>query len=457
MTVLVLDVGSSSVRAVLFDEAVRPLPGGMIQRHYQMQRLPDGAAVFEMTTLQAHIEGCITEILAHPAASTIQAVGMATFAGNLMGIDAYDQPLTPLFTYADTRAQHDLEVLRPVYEASDTHQRTGCPHHTAYFPSLLAWLRRTDPDLYESVQQWTDLGSYLYRQWFGRVAPTSYSCASWTGLFNRYTLQWDATWLAALHLPPENLSPLADFDAPMVGLSSAYGTRWPQVADTPFFLAIGDGAAANVGVGALDENSIALTIGTTAAIRMMTAESMPTIPDGLWGYRVDVDHHLIGGATNEGGNIYQWLSDILQVPDDADRQILAQRGKDHGLTFVPLLAGERSPGWNPLATGSIQGLRLSTTAIDIVQAGLEGIAARLALIIHQLPNADRATIYASGGALSASMAWTAIIADALGCDIQRIDFSETTARGCACLLLSRLHARPLSDFPMLPTQKILPK
>src|SRR5690606_27131338 len=128
--------------------------------------------------------------------------------------------------------------------------------------------------------------------------------SSWSGLLNRTALAWDTAWLERLNLDPQTLPPLADYDTTQIGLNAAYRERWPQLQRTPFYLAVGDGAAANVGCGAVSEGKIALTVGTTAALRRITPS--PQLPEGLWSYRVDGAHYLVGGATSEGGNIFQW-------------------------------------------------------------------------------------------------------------------------------------------------------
>jgi len=453
MTILILDIGSSSVRAALFDHDAHLIDGAQVQKSHQMR--PDGT--FDAGTLQMRVESCIDEILKHPAAETIDAVGMDTFVGNMVGLDSENLPLTPLMTYAETRATHDLDALRPIYMATDTHQRTGCPHYTAYLPSQLAWLRRHEPQTLRLVHQWCDLGSFLYRQWFGGTVPISYSCASWTGLLHRQPLTWDAIWLDALDLTTDTFAPLADFNTVQQGLRSDYRLRWSALTDVPFYLAIGDGAAANIGSGATDERYIALTIGTTAALRVVTTDHLPRVPDGLWGYRVDAQRHLIGGATTEGGNIYQWVQKTYQLPNDAEAQIANRDWGAHGLTFVPLLGGERTPGYNPHATGSITGLRLDTTPVDILQAALEGVTLRLKMIFDQIPKRATPKIYAGGGALQQSAIWAQMIADQFACPLQLVEGSVATARGVACLVLSEQHGRDLGRIAASQGRLITPR
>lgn len=449
MTLLVIDVGSSSIRTLLFDQNAHPIQGAIARRVHQFTLEPEGAAMLDMYEVQQLVEACIDEVLQHPQAQHIQAVGMATLVGNLLGIDQKGHLVTPVYTYADTRSADDVESLRTKINPRETHQRTGCMHHTAYHPARLHWLRRTDPKLFAQVSTWTDIATTLYATWFGKAA-CSYSVASWSGLLNRHTADWDSEWLILLGLEKSQFSPLADYSDACQGLTETYARRWPVLRDVPFFLAVGDGVAANVGSGCVQADRIALTVGTTAAIRLITPASVQ-LPYGLWSYRVDHALHLIGGATSEGGNIFQWISEMfgLEHIEGLEATLAKKQPDSHGLTFLPLLAGERSPGWATNATGAITGLRLSTEPVEILQAALEGVALRLSLIAEPLlplaaPNAE---FVASGGAITSSPAWLQIVANAINCPLHLTNVSEITARGVAILMLRALGQGKLHDFP----------
>ncbi len=441
MTILVLDLGSSSVRAMLFDEGPKLLT--QVTHRHTFVSSPPGASTVDAEELQARVESCMDEILEQPQAANIRAVGMDTFVGNILGVDAQGRVVTPVYTYGDTRSAEDVALLASQIDIEAAHQRTGCIHHTAYLPARLHWLRRTEPDLFARVEQWIDVGTYLYRQWFGD-SPCSYSVASWTGMLNRKTLDWDTAWLKTLNIPSARFPSLADYSAACSGLVSTYAKRWSILSKLPFYLAVGDGAAANVGSGCVEAGQVALSMGTTAALRTVSTEKLPPVPEGLWSYRITKDRHLIGGATTEGGNIFKWIEETFMLPKDAEQQLLQRAPDAHGLTFLPLLAGERSPGWAADATGTISGLRLSTTPLDILQAALEGVALRLGIIADQL-GGDKAVI-ASGRSLEASRAWTQIIANALNRSVKLSGESEITARGTAILALSALDHEPLSGY-----------
>ena len=97
---------------------------------------------------------------------------------------------------------------------------------------------------------------------------------------------------------------LAPYSEGQVGLCPVYSVRWPQLAEVPFFLAVGDGAAVNIGSGCTDRRNIALTVGTTAAMRLVVDHPgdavAPAVPKGLWGYILRGDRTLLGGAFSEG-------------------------------------------------------------------------------------------------------------------------------------------------------------
>jgi gluconokinase len=459
MTFLALDIGSSSVRAILFDQDANVIEGSTVSRKYSFDVTMDGGSTVDAEFLRGLVEQCMDEVLNHPLAASIRAVGMATFVGNVIGIDRAGNAITPIYTYADTRSSEDVDLLSKQENIGHIHQRTGCRLHTAYHPARFHWLKRGQPELFEQVDCWVDFGSYLYNAWFESLT-CSYSVASWSGLLNRHTLEWDQEWLYVLGVSEEQFPKLADYTEAQRGLTEKYATRWPILRGVPFYLAVGDGAAANIGTGASTEDVLAMTVGTTAALRIVypAAGQAPIVPEALWAYRVDRDLHLIGGATSEGGNVFQWMRKQFPSLDWAheEQQIMQRPADVHGLTCLPLFNGERSPGWNSGASGTIHGLRLSTTPTDIVQAALEGIALRLAFISQQLPTVPE-TILIGGGAALASPLWVQMICNAINQRVHLVNEPEPTAHGVALLLAKVVDGRPLNAYKPVYAETFMPE
>jgi gluconokinase len=133
----------------------------------------------------------------------------------------------------------------------------------------------------------------------------------------------------------------------------------------------------------------------------------------------------------------RWLDDTLKGADGS----LADRDPDsHGLTFLALLGGERSPGWHQHAKGAVEGLTFQTTALDIRQAALEGVAFTFATVADLMPEVQE--VVATGGALLKDEDWLQIMADALGRPLTVSGVKEASLRGAAVVALERLGGSP---------------
>ncbi len=448
--ILSLDIGTSSVRAAIFDRLGRAVEGLEARQPHEIRTTKEGASETDADLLLELVWRSIDAVLAHPGCPKKQIGGVATctFVGNILGVDRDQKAITPLVTYADTRADREAAKLRTEFDEAEVHDRTGCHFHPAYLPAFFRWFADSEKDLFRRVSRWVTLGEYLELKLFGR-ASVSFSVASWTGLLDRNRLVWDGPLLKALPIREEHLSPLTDSNIPRQGLLSEFGTRWPALRLVPWFSAWGDGATANVGSGCISSERVALTVGTTSAMRAVVEKPVVYIPSGLWCYRVDGRRSLPGGAMSEGGNIFAWMKDILQLGDLTRLEtVLASMEPDgHGLTVLPFLAGERSPGWVGHARATLHGLSQATTSLDILRAGLESVAYRIALVFdllrQVLPRDPK--IVASGGALLGSPAWLQIMTDVLNRSVAVSRVQEVSGRGAALLALEALGALPKLD------------
>lgn len=447
--VLVLDIGSSSTRALLCDSSARVV--AMVREKSALIVAPDGTAVDDAEAVVARVVACIDQALeqAGPLAQQIAAVGCATYASNIIGVGADGAPCTPVFTYADTRSAEAAVALQKELDEAAIHQRTGCLLRTSYLPALFRWLSAAQPETLRAARRWATIGEVLFERFFGRSTIT-YSLASWSGLLNRATLDWDAELLAELPIDAEQLGTLSDVDTACSGLRDEWARRWPALATIPWFSAVADGAAANVGSGCVNPDRIALSIGTTGALRMLLP-SEPEIPRGLWRYCVDRWSPLLGSATSEGGNVLTWALETFQLEAaDLDRYLHDPKGANHGLTVLPFIVGERGPGWRGDVRATINGISITTSALDIARAALEGVTYRWARIAELLRTAapGTPTLVASGGALRHVPSWSQLIADALGLPLVLSAEAETTSRGVALLALRSLgHIDNLAAIP----------
>ena len=451
--VLTLDIGTSSVRALLFDRLARPVQGVGGRREYEVRTTVDGGADLDpdavLTALIETIDEALREA-SDEAVGGIAAVAACSLVPNVLAVDDVDRAVTPCYTWADTRSDPYAQQLRQRLDYPAYHARTGCMVHSSYTPAKVLWLAEAEPRLFDRPHRWLSIAEYVYLRLFG-VAACSYSIASWSGLLDQRTMTWDETTLSLLPITADQLSPLVDVGDVLTGLRPEYARRWPALRDAVWLPGVGDGATSNIGSGCSTRQRVAVMIGTSGALRVVSDGEAPSAPDGLWLYRANKERFVLGGALSNGGNLLDWLLESLRLPEyeGAQQELASLPADGHGLTMLPFLAGERSPGWAGHATGAIVGLRLHTSPVDILQAGLEAVAFRFAaiydLVRQSLPGATE--LIANGGALLNSPAWMRILADVLGLPLTASAEPEASSRGAALLALEVLGGREWFDVP----------
>ena len=455
--VLALDVGTSSVRAILFDARGDAVQDVHIQRTYPLTTTEEGEVSVGANLLAGVVCESIDAALeaAGPRASHIAAVACDTFWHSLLAVDASGRPLTPVITWADTRAREASVALRAALDPEAVHRRTGAPLHTSYWPARLRWLAETQPNIMRNTASFISFGEYLHRLLLRR-SVCSLCMASATGLLATQAHVWDHELVQFLGIRPEQLPALGDLRDAVSGLAPEYASRWPSLRDAPWFPAIGDGAAANVGSGCVGPRRVALTVGTSSAVRVIAPAEGTVAPDGLWLYLLDARRTVLGGALSEGGNLLAWLERTLRIPDLAstEEEAAALEPDGHGLTLLPFIAGERSLGWHGDARATISGISVHTTPAEILRAALESLAYRIAAVYQRLMSSLAAQsltsaqteprdemagdLIGSGGSLLSSRLFQPIIADTLGAPLRPSRDTEASARGAALLALESL-------------------
>ena len=198
--VLALDVGTSSVRALVFDGRARPLAHTETQIEYAPRIAADGTAEVPYDRLEGMVRTAIDRTLRAAGRRTeIAAVGVSTFWHGLIGVDEHGHPTTPVLLWSDTRSWRQAERLRAALDAEAVRTRTGCPIHPSYWPAKLAWLREAHPERWSATRRWLSFADLLYRRLLGELG-TSASLASGTGL-RRLDGGWDAELLDRLGVP----------------------------------------------------------------------------------------------------------------------------------------------------------------------------------------------------------------------------------------------------------------
>ncbi|MFC4601396.1 gluconokinase [Cohnella hongkongensis] len=443
-----IDIGTTSTKSVVFGENGRQL-GSFAVEYPLLQEQPGWAEQEPETILRAlarSVRGAVEQ--SGLGGDRIAAAGFSSAMHSVIAMDEAGRPLTKSITWADGRSEPQVRMIREREGGMDIYRRTGTPIHPMSPLPKLMWLRERRPDIWSAAHKFVSIKEYVIHRLFGEwvVDP---SLASATGLLRLDTLVWDEGALKTAGLNADRLSELKPVTYRLEGMNRELASDMGLPPDTPFFLGSSDGALANLGVGAVGPGDLAVTIGTSAAVRMMTDRPLTDERMRTFCYSVADSTYVIGGATNNGAIVLQWMRDSLFGGHKTIEELLeaaagVSAGAD-GLLFLPFLSGERAPIYNAEARGTYIGANLGHGQGHFARAGLEGVlfaVLSVAEALRQLAG-PAAEIRASGG-FAKSPLWRQMLADMLGQEVCVPRVTEASAFGAAMTAMRGLGE--LMDF-----------
>jgi gluconokinase len=301
----------------------------------------------------------------------------------------------------------------------------------------LLWFREERPELWPRVAHWVGVKEYVLLRLAGLLAVDE-SIASATGLYNLVDRDWDDGALALAgvrryQLP--SLHPTTD----VVARAGADAAAWGLPAGTPVVVGASDGVLANLGVGAVAPGVVACSIGTSSAIRGVVPQARVDEHGRVFCYVLVPGRWVVGGASNNGGNVLRWLGRVVGA-DLADPDVgLTDAASSvppgaEGLLMLPYLSGERAPRWSGDPKGALLGLTQRHTRAHIVRAALEAVCLQLALVLDAMRAAglEPTELRATGG-FAHSPFWRQLLADVLGMPIGFPAGEQGSAVGAALL------------------------
>ncbi len=436
--VLGIDVGSTASRGGLYDSTGRPVKGSKQRIAHEFISGYDGTSAIDADQVVAECREVIDGIVAFAREKDlrIDGVAMDSFASSLVLVDAAGEALTRAITYADSRCAEYVGVLREQIDEAAYHRRTGVRLHTSYHPARLAWLKAEHPDLMEKTETVMTIGEYVYFK-LGGVRGIATSTAAWSGVLNLQTGLIDTEILEAVGVDPG----LLDRVRTPQNAARPQELQWAELNGVPWFPAIPDGWPSNVGPGAVDETTVAVAAATSGAMRVILPTIPENVPEGLWCYRLDDSHAILGGALNDVGRAVAWLENVIAPVDpEALRERLAGDPDPETPHGLPFFSGERATGWAADAKAALTGISNDTTALDVWYGVIESIAISYERIWEQLDDAGAAAtrVIASGSVTTGYPTWLQVLANALGVDVIPLEMKRATLRGTALIALDVL-------------------
>ena len=435
-----IDVGTTGCKVVVSDLEARIL--GIGAAPYRVHTPRPSWAEQEVTALWEGVVHAVREAMAavQVAPSRVRALSLSGALHSILPVDAAGQPLTPALIWADARSAEHVRRLRAEVDPGALYRRTGCPLQAMYPLAKLVWLRQALPEAFRKAHVFLSIKDYIVRRLTGEFIA-DYAIASGSGLMDIGRLRWDRAALDLAGVVEERLPLLSAPETQIDGLQAEAAEALGLPRGVTVVLGGSDGALANIGAGAVTPGRAALTIGSSGAMRVVTAEPLTHPKEHTWCYLVDAGAYLVGGAINNGGIVLDWLYDTFSETGGRDVEQEAAAALPpgaEGLLFLPYLNGERCPHWNADARGVIFGLSMRHGRGHLVRATMEGVAFRMYSIFRALTElTDIAEVRASGGFIRSPL-WLQIVADVMGREIVLPDTQEMSGVGAVFVAMKAL-------------------
>ena len=421
-----IDVGTSSVKAVLLD--VRGKLCAACQAEYPLHHIRPAWVEQDPEDWWRATCVAVREALAKVPNGAERVLGLAVSsqAPTLLPLDRTGEPLRPAMIWMDRRAEAESVRLTELLGAEEIHRVTGNRPDAFYVAARLLWLHDHEPEILKRTWQFVQVNGYINYRLTGRLTMDP-SHAVLLQMRNYATGEWSEALCSACGVEPGQFPEVMDSHLVQGGVTAEAAEASGLRVGTPVMAGTVDSPPAALEAGVVEPGIAAEMTGTSTVVIMpndrgLTEPALIAMPHCLPGI------HLLLGAMVSSGGCLRWFRDQL---GQAEVQAAAEKGADafhlltqpaaqvkpgsEGVIFLPYMMGERSPLWHTNARGVFFGLSLATHKAALVRAILEGAAFALR---HNVEVATKAGAEVremrSVGGCSRSDLWNQIKADVLG-------------------------------------------
>ena len=358
-------------------------------------------------------------------------------------VDLKFNPLRPAFLWMDQRATKEALEVRKVMSDSQFSSITGKFLNPTPSIMKIKWIKNNEPNIWERIHKILTVGAYINYKLTDKLIDSAAGTDT-TGLFNIRTGKWSDELLSISGLNSSQL-----FDVRPSGFKVGHVTKTASQSTglyegTPVFLAGGDGQVFAVGVGAIKESVMAVSIGTSGTCDIhgtkidlkSGSRALVSCIEGLY-----IHESVLMSAANTVSWFVRNFNSIEQEKQNEsaekklDQEISTIPPCSNGLLTIPYLRGCMMPYNDPNTRGATLGWSDIHTKLHFYKSILEGIAFEIRLIIdnYEKNSGVKISSIKIGGGGAASSTWSQIIADIVGMKIQISDTTENTALGAAIM------------------------
>ncbi len=432
---ITLDIGTTSLRAILYDAQGRALHAE--PRHNPPDYGDDGRVEQDPASWLAHGTSALRGCADAAARLGVAPAGVSVTAqrSSVIAVDSAGQPLHPALLWQDTRAGPLAQTMAG--DNAAVYARTGLKISPVFSALKMAWLRRERPAVWAQAHKLLGVQDWVMLGLTGRYA-TDHSFGSRTNLLDLHTRCWDADLLALFGVPERLLCDLVPPGAIVGGLTPARAAATGLRPGLPVVSAGGDQQCAALGLGLFSALHAVANTGTGSFVighaaapaldpEMRVSCNVSAVPGA----------YIVEAAMLTTGAVHRWLLDLVGgegAPGPRFEALATEAAAvppgSHGLLWLPHFKGAGSPHWDPQARGALCNLSLSTTRGEMVRALLEAIAIELqqGLALVEPLCGTVAAVHVSGG-MTRSALFNQIQADVMERPLRRFASNEATSEG----------------------------
>ncbi len=440
-----IDIGTSACKLALFKtsgEVVAQKSGGY-KVYYPhkgwAEQQPEEWWEVVASTLQALIkENNIN-------ATSIKGIGVDGQSWSAIALDREGKVLCPTPIWMDTRANALCEELKKEINEEEIFKVCGNPLEPSYTLPKILWYKKHRPEVYEKTHAILQSNSFIVYKLTGKMSQDKsqgygYQC------FDMHNGTWDKKLCRTFGIEERILPPIYDCHQVVGHVTEEAAQVTGLKVGTPVVAGGLDAACGTLGAGVIHNGQTQEQGGQAGGMSICT-DTYRADKQLILSYHVVPNRWLLQGGTVGGGGTIRWFEEQF---GEAERQLAREKGTHsfeemsreaeaieagaEGLVFLPYMAGERSPIWNPKAKGVYFGLDFAKTRAHLIRATFEGVAYSLKhnLDIAENVGAHVEELHAMGGAAN-SHVWTQIKADVTGKKISVPASDTATTLGAALL------------------------
>ena len=404
-----IDLGTSSVKAALFDEAERLV--GQASRPLAVSRPAPGWSEQEPEDWWRAVEAAVDALAAAHGLGGLAGIGLSGQMHGAVALDHDDRPLRPAILWNDGRAGAECAEIEAAFPRA--REVAGNIAMAGFTAPKLAWMRKREPRLFERIAHVLLPKDYVRLRLTG-LHVSEMSDASGTLWLDVGLRDWSDDLLEATGLSRAQMPRLVEGSAASGALRADLARRW-GCGTVAVAGGAGDNAAAACGVGVVRPGTAFVSLGTSGVLFVSNAAFSPNTEGAVHAFchAIPATWHQMGVILSAADSL-EWLARITGRSAQALAEGVGAPERPSPVTFLPYLSGERTPHNDPGARGAFVGLAQAHGAADLAQAVMEGVAFAFADCQAALAAAgtDFESALAVGGG-SRSEAWLRIVASAL--------------------------------------------